>query len=140
MPAIKSSAEIAAKWTRVTPQRQDDYKSGVQSPKKDWQASTLAAKDAYKAGIQAAITQDRFAKGVNKSSTDEWKRKAIAKGVTRFAEGVSLSSADYQSGFAPYRDVIENTTLPPRFAKGDPRNIERVKVMAAALHAKKLAG
>ena len=39
----------------------------------------------------------------------------------------------YATKMAPVLKIIETTTLPPRFAKGDPRNIERVKVLAAAL-------
>jgi hypothetical protein len=36
--------------------------------------------------------------------------------------------------------VIQGTTLPPRGAKGDPANIQRVAVLATALHAKKVSG
>jgi hypothetical protein len=35
--------------------------------------------------------------------------------------------------------VIESIQLPPRGPKGDPRNIERVRVIAQALRARKLA-
>ena len=43
-------------------------------------------------------------------------------------------------GFQPYADTIRSTTLPPRFPKGDPRNLERTKAIATALFNKKQSG
>ena len=45
MAEIKSMAAIAEKWTRVTPQRTEDYKKGIESPRRDWESETIAAKD-----------------------------------------------------------------------------------------------
>lgn len=134
MPAIKSTSSIAEKWARVTPQRAPDYESGIRNPKKDWAKTTIAANAAYKEGIQKSIAEDRFAKGVANAGTDKWQRKAIEVGPARYSQGVQVARPDYEKGFGPYRDIIEKTALPPRFAKGDPRNIQRVTAMAKALH------
>lgn len=133
MALVKSTSAIAKKWAEVTPQRAPQYEDGVKSPLKDWGKNTADANAAYKEGITKAIGADRFIKGVAKAGTAKWQRRAIELGPRRFAEGVSIAQPDYEKGFAPYRDVIEKTTLPVRFAKGDPRNIDRVRVMAAAL-------
>lgn len=137
MPTVKAIAKIAEKWARVTPQRSADYEAGVRDPIKDWATNTAAANAAYKAGVTEAVAKDRFVKGVQKAGTERWKRKAVEVGPARFSQGVQVAQPDYEKGFAPYRDVIEKTTLPPRFAKGDPRNVDRVRVMAAALAAEK---
>ena len=133
MPSIRDISKIAKKWAEVTPQRAGEYEAGVKDPIRDWAKNTVAANDAYKAGITAAAQKDLFKKGVEKVGTEKWKRKAAELGPRRFGEGVSLALPDFEKGFAPYRDVIEKTVLPPRFAKGDPRNIDRVRAMAAAL-------
>jgi hypothetical protein len=133
MPLVKTVSSIAQKWAAVTPQRAPQYEEGVRSPLKDWAKNTGAANEAYKAGIADAVTKDRFAKGVAKAGTAKWQRKAVEVGPTRFSQGVQVAQPDYEKGFAPFRDAIEKTTLPPRFAKGDPRNIDRVRVMAKAL-------
>lgn len=138
MPKIRSIDSIKKKWVDVTPGRSTQYVEGINDPKEDWKTKTVAAAANYKAAMVVALAQDRFLKGVNKVTTDKWKSKAILKGAGRFSEGVSLGGDDYGTGFAPYRDVIANTTLPPRYPKGDVRNMERVKVMAAALHAAKI--
>lgn len=133
MPKIRSAGSIARKWARVTPERSEDYKHGVENPKKDWGENTKRAKESWKGGIQEAIAKDRFAKGVEKAGTKKWQEKAKEKGTLRWGPGVAIAQDDYEKGFAPYRETIEKTDLPPRYAKGDPRNIERVKVMAAAM-------
>ena len=139
MAEIKSLGRIKEKWTRVTPMRTEDYKLGVQSPRRDWEKSTTAAKESHKAAMATAAATDAFAKGVTKAGTGKWQGKALQKGPGRFAEGVMVGGDDYEKGFAPFRDEIEKTVLPPRFPKRDPRNIQRVSVLNAALGKKKTA-
>lgn len=140
MASIKTASAIAEKWSRVTPQRTADYEDGVRSPGKDWANETAAAEVSYTAGVQKAIQDKRFGKGVKAVGTGKWQEKTLEKGTQRWGPGVSVASGDYESGFAPYRDEIERTTLPPRFPKGDPRNIDRVSRIAQALHKKKVSG
>lgn len=76
---------------------------------------------------------------MGKTGTSGWQTAAIAKGPSRFSEGVNLATDKYEKGFAPYRDVIDKLSLPPRGPKGDPTNIQRVAAVAKALHDEKLA-
>jgi len=138
MPKVKSN--FASKWGRVTPQRTEDYKLGVESPRQPWAEATLAAAKNQADGIQEAIREKRFEKGVTKAGNSTWLQGAISKGVNRFGEGVQLAQEKYATNFAPYAQVIESTTLPPRYPKGDPRNVERVKAIAMALRNKKVKG
>ena len=117
--------------------RAEDYKLGIQSPRRDWEKSAVAAKDSHKAAMATAAAQDAFAKGVSKAGTGKWQSKALAKGPGRFAEGVMVGGDDYEKGFAPFRDEIEKTALPPRFPKRDPRNLARVSTITTALGKKK---
>jgi len=133
MAEIKSMSAIKEKWTRVTPQRTEDYQKGVASPKRDWANETAAAKGNWKAGIDAAAAKDMFAKGVNLAGTAKWKTKALSLGPGRFAEGVSQAGNDYEKGFAPYQAAIAAVDLGPKFPRRDPRNLDRVKKVVAAL-------
>ena len=137
MPKIKDLSRISGKWTTVTPQRQGEYKTGVENPREDWKTATLAAAPRYQTGVQAAIAEKRFDKGVSNAGTSKWQQNASNKGPGRWAEGVQQGQGAYESGFAPFRDVIANTVLPARGPKGDPANIQRVAVMAKALNDKK---
>ncbi len=138
--SIRSTSEIAAKFAEVTPQRLGEYAAGVANPKVDWEAATKAAEGNYKAAVIAAANAGRFGKGVSKAGTAKWQARAIKFGPNRFAEGVADAGPAYAEGFGPYRDVIAGLSLPPRGPSGDPRNIDRVKMVAEALHKKKLAG
>jgi hypothetical protein len=130
---IKSIGAIQEKWGRVTPQRTEDYKLGVQAPRRDWLAGAVAAKENHKAAMVQAAAGDSFSKGCTKSGTARWQSKALSKGPARFAEGVMLGAPDYGTGFGPFQQALLALALPPRFPRGDPRNLTRVSVIAAAL-------
>lgn len=137
MAAVKSADRVSAKWARVTPQRAQDYTEGVQQPRTPWAAAAAAANDRYKAGVAEAANANRFQKGVAAAGDATWARKSLAKGPTRFAEGVAISTPDYQAGVQPYLDAIAAVQLPPRGPKGSPANIQRVAAIAAALRKRK---
>lgn len=138
MAEIKSLGAIREKWGRVTPMRTEDYKIGVQNPKRDWAEETEAGKLNWKMGIDQAAAKDLFAKGVRAAGTGKWRDNALTKGPGRFAEGVMLAAPDYEKGFAPYHQAIERADLGPRFPRRDPRNLNRVKVIVDALIEEKL--
>lgn len=137
MPAVKSMKAIREKWQRVTPQRTEDYKIGIQNPRRDWATVTAASADNYKAGVDKAHAKGMFEKGVNEAGTKKWQEKSLLLGPGRFAEGVFAAGDAYENGFKKYRDVIEKTDIGPRFAKRDPRNLQRVAKIVNALIAAK---
>lgn len=140
MPKIKSLDRIRKKWVDSTQANQAEYEEGVRNPKKDWATETTAAASNYATGIQKAIADKRFEKGVSKAGTSKWQEKTLEKGPTRWAQGVALSASEYEQGFAKYHAIISGLTLPPRGPKGDPKNIQRVAVIADALHKAKISG
>lgn len=136
---IRSASDIAAKFAEVTPGRSAQYADGVSNPQRDWEAETVAAEASFETGIRNAITNKSFGKGVKRAGTQKWQQAAQTKGVDRFGPGVAAAEDAYREGFAPFRDVIAGLTLPPRREKGNPANLNRVKVVSEALHAKKLS-
>lgn len=137
MAAIRGLDLIARKWARVAAQAGPSYEEGVTNPIRDYQAGATAANDAWKSGVQAAVSQDRFANGVRRAGNQKWQRNAIAKGPARFQQGVSIAESDYQAGFAPYREAIASVQLPPRGARRSPQNLQRVTAVVQALSTRK---
>ena len=137
MAFIRSIEQIAKKFAQVTPGRTEDYRFGVENPRRDWATAAAAAESAYEAGVTQAIAKKRFGKGVKKAGTDTWQRGAAEKGTARWGPGVVMAQDKYARNFAPFRDAIERVTLPPRYARRDPRNLERVKAIVNALSAAK---
>ena len=137
---IKSPAEIAAKFARVTPGRSAEYGEGIQATSPAaFESATIGAEQVYNQAVTQAIAQKRFVKGVQGSGS-KWQAKASDLGPSRFATGVAGAAADYAQGFAPSAQVIASLTLPPRGPAGDPKNFERVRVIGEALHKKKVGG
>jgi len=133
MAEIKSLGAVKEKWTRVTPGRTEDYKLGIQNPKRDWAEEAKASEGNYKAGVDAAQAKGLFVKGIDKAGSAKWKEKALKKGPGRFAEGVYIAGPDFEKGFAPFHAAIERVDLGPKFPKRDPRNLERVKRVVDAM-------
>lgn len=139
MAFIRSMDLIAKKWASVTPMRADDYAAGIANPRRSWSKATINAEDAYEEGVRKSIAAKTFGKGVARAGDEKWARKASTRGVANWGPGVAEAEGDYAAGFAPYRDAIANVKLPPRYARRDPRNLNRVKAIVDALIAKKLS-
>jgi hypothetical protein len=118
----------------------DAYIDGVKAPRQDWEQATKAAEETYNAAVQQAIQRKSFGKGVAKAGSQKHRDRCISVGASRFTEGVSLAEDAYKKGVEPYLQVIENVSLPPRYPKGDPRNLKRVEAITKALHDKKVSG
>jgi len=132
---VKSAGEAAEKHARVCGQRSQDFESGVRNPRKDWATQTAGAEGAYEAGVQEAIASNRFSRGVSEVGTPGWQEPTLAKGVQRWGPGCQAGRAKYQRGIEKVLNTLQGITLPPRFARGDPRNLDRVRVISERLHA-----
>jgi hypothetical protein len=122
MANIKPLSDIVKKWSDVTPGRSAYYESGIRAPSTDWAGATAAAEGSWADGTAQAAADKRFSKNVSAAGTGKWQANAIAK-KGRWPEGVRVGTDAYQAGFEPFRRTIEATTLPPRYPRGDPRNM-----------------
>lgn len=136
---IKPLSRIADKWGRNSALAGDSYRDGVQAPRRSWSASTAAADEARKAGLAEADARNAFITGVEAAGDTKWKQNATILGPARFRQGVQNAQPVFSSGFSRSHNVISSTTLPPRGPKGSPENIERVRVIADALHSARVA-
>ena len=139
MAAIRPMERIKKKWVDKASIAGPDYSWGVENPKKLWEEEAAKAEETYHKAITAPDIGKRFVGGVKRAGQSKYQEMAKRKGSTRYPEGITLGEPFYDEGFAPFRDEIERTELPPKLPKGDPGNIKRVSVIASALHAKKKA-
>lgn len=140
MVQIKSSTDIAKKWATVTPARAREWEEEVRAtPDERWAGATIASAPNYDAGVTEAISDGRFAKGIEANRT-KWKRKALAVGPTRFGTGVRAAESDMAAGYAPYREVISALELTPKGPRGAPGNYDRVRQIGEALHNARIGG
>jgi len=134
---VKDLNRISLKWTRQSAAAQPEYEFGVQNPKRSWAKSTADAEGAYQGWSAKSNLRETFWKRCEESWRCEMAENTLEKGPARWTQGIQLSEDSYQTGFAPYRETLKSLTLPPRGPKGDPANINRVALVAKALHEKK---
>jgi hypothetical protein len=121
------------RWGRNTIQSRKNYEDGIRNPKRSWAKNTCGAQNCYKAGVDAGYLRKAFQRGVKKKGTRGWFIPSFRKGPTRFAQGVSTAGGTYGSGYMPYHRIIGRTSLPGRFPRRDPRNINRCSAICTAL-------
>jgi hypothetical protein len=129
---------IVEKWRRNASNARPSYEEGIQNPRFPWANSASKAKQTYADAVQRAIELDLYSKGVQAAGDEKWRTRSLSLGAARYTAGIAASQSAYEMGFAPYRQVLEGLNLPPKYARGDERNIERVAVIARALHDKRM--
>lgn len=126
------------KWNRRVSIAAPEFRDGLENPKRDWEAATLAAVSRWESAIREAIAAGSYAAGIREAGTRKWQERALSLGVERWGPGVAAAMPDYRAGFAPYHAALERLTLPPKYARGDIRNYERSKIIGVTLRKIKL--
>lgn len=139
MPAIKSLERIKSNFKQGTSSAAPRYKDGVMNPRRPWKEATLAASELQKQAMTDSLARDDVRKGVERTAGEKQKTRAEILGPARYTQGTAAAVDEYGSGFAPYREAIQSTELPPRGPKGSPENYQRVQAIGEALHSRKLS-
>lgn len=137
---VKDATAAAQKFVTRAGAASQDYTQGVANSGNAWQTNTAAAATSYEQGVQQAIANGRFQKGVNPAAQAKLISRVASVGSTRFSTGVQAAGPSWQAGTQPYLQTIANLNLPPRGPKGSPQNTNRVTAVTEALRAKKLGG
>lgn len=126
MVKIKPIDQIVQRWVQGVKGASAAYQFGVNNPQRDWAEATIAGASAWFQGVQAAHAAGRFDGGVRNAGSIKWKNRTLTRGVQIWPLAVAAAEGDYRVGYAPFREAIASATLPPRYSKRDPRNLDRV--------------
>lgn len=132
---IKDAGALAKKFVQRASAAAGDYKDGVSAAGADWETNTKMAEDNFAAGVQQAITDKRFGKGVAAAGAAKFVNRASTLGAQRFPSGVAAAEQAWSQNTQPFLQTLGSLSLPPRGPKGDPRNMARSNAVAAALRA-----
>lgn len=124
---VRSAADSAKKFVTRAGAASEDYKSGVSGAGSRWQAGAEASEAAYNEGVQAAVSEGRFRKGVSKAGPQKYQDNAVKLGPGRFREGVQNAEGAYNRGVQPFIAAMQSATLSPRGARTGQANIRRVQ-------------
>lgn len=130
---VKDAGTVARKWVQRAGAAGGDYKDGVAQAGGDWEAGALAGASNFAQGVQQAISDGRYEKGIRGAGAAKFVAKAGTVGAARFTQGVAASEAEMAKGVGPVLQAIASVALPPRGPKGAPQNMERANAVAQAL-------
>lgn len=91
----KTAEQIAEKYQRGVAGAGADYAAGVQAPSRPWSAATQAGANRWKSGIQQAISEGAFEKGVSKAGDAKWQQNALNKGAARYSAAAGEAAQEY---------------------------------------------
>lgn len=135
---MKSASQSAEKYAQRASAASGDYVEGAKSTTKDQAAAAIAMAPVWATATQAAITEGRFAKGLQRSGKQKWLEGVTQRGGNRYGEGVSQAAGDYASESAKFDGARNAAASLPRGIKGSPQNLARVSaVVSAQIAAKK---
>jgi hypothetical protein len=137
--AIKDIGTLQAKYTTRAQNAVQDYKAGVQQPKRSQSASAIAAVGAWQQAVSSTLAANRFTSGLRAAGDAGWQQGALTLGATRYPSGIVAGAPKWATNTAPYLQVIAGLTLPPAGIRGSDQNIARVQAVDTALHAAKVA-
>ena len=129
---IKPLATIVSKYVTRASAAGQAYTDGVANPRQDWAQATSAGAQSWGAGVQQAITDGRFTKGVQTAGTAKWQQRASTVGAQRYPGGITAGQQSYSNGIQPYLQLLSTLNLQPRLPKGDPGNLQRVSQVTTA--------
>lgn len=128
---IKDTGTLAKKFVQRAQAAGGDYTEGVKAAGGDWETNTKNSEDNYAAGVQQAIGDKRFGKGVAAAGAGKYTARASTLGAQRYPGGVAISEGDWAKGVQPHLQAMASMQLPPRRPKGDPQNQARAQAVAA---------
>jgi len=136
---VPSLEDVVTKWVEEAPRRAPYYERYAPAAAPRWEANTIAAEATYKSAVTAPDIAKRFSGGVKRVKAAKFERKVREVGVGRFGPGITAAREDYSTGLEPYLAELARIDVPARKPRGDPANLDRVRVIFDALHKKRLA-
>lgn len=125
--AKKSPEQIAEKYQRGVAGAGQDYSAGVQNPSRSWSQATQRSAGRWAAGVQEAIQNKKFERGVSAAGDAKWQANAVGKGAQRYQAAAQEAAQEYakqagkimSAGAAAQAAVanMPNETLEQRIAR-----------------------
>lgn len=108
--AMKNAGEAARKWARNLSSSQDSIKQGVMNVTVNPAERAAARQDAYVQGVQRAVNDGKWQRGLRRVTLQSWQDAMITKGLPRISSGASAATAKVQSfleKWLPHQEALK---------------------------------
>lgn len=106
----KSINEIAKKWSRNLAGSTDSIRAGVQAVTESPTEKAARRQDAYIDGVQRAVQDGKWQRGLRRVSNEQWKEATLTKGLPRIAAGAAAAQGKMESFMAewmPHEEALQ---------------------------------
>jgi hypothetical protein len=94
-PAYPSANDMSTKWQEGVKNGAQHWVDGIQSPRADFRQAAINNNAGWKAGVQAAVAQDKFVKAMNNVDPNEALSIAVAVGANGYMNGALARTAKH---------------------------------------------
>lgn len=132
--ATKTVDQIIEKYQRGISGAGADYAAGVSNPSRPWAQATVQGAERWRQGLQEAMQNRAFEKGVQRAGDAKWQEKAANIGAQRYA----ASAAEAASAYAKEAQKVMGAANAARTAAGAMPNAtmeQRLQRATAAMRA-----
>lgn len=136
---MKSLQGTVTKWRTNAGGAQTAFTEGVQATQIDVMGKAVAAAADAVRNYSDSITSGRWAAAINASGgTGNWKTRTVAK-AANYGTGINAGADKFQAAMSKLLPALDSIvgSLPARQPGNVSANIERVRALAVALHARK---
>ncbi|MDP2973476.1 MAG: hypothetical protein Q8N60_00350 [Candidatus Diapherotrites archaeon] len=133
MVKTKGVAATVAAWQGAIGSVPAKYKAGVQAANNTIE-NAIAAQPLYEARMAESIANKSRVKGLQKTSTGEWKARASELGRARIGVGISAALPKYNKWVTEVIQTIEATSIGERTADPMANVDNRVKPLVKELY------
>ena len=112
---MKTAQQAAANWIASAGRAQTEWAAGVQGYSGDWAGATTRQQAVMLNNVTQAITNGRWAAGVNRKGTNGWKADTVAR-LANYSVGFQAGSNKFGTAIAKVIAAEQNIvgSLPPR--------------------------
>ena len=104
---IKPVDYVVRKWLSRARGAVEDYKAGVQAPKRNPIEAAISMKDTLKAKMAAAETWDKWESKLGAWSLDGWIKRTLEIGAARFPQGIEASQIFFKQFYEQFSKHLE---------------------------------
>lgn len=91
MARAQNAASVADRWSRNLSNSTDKMREGIQSVTTSPTEAAIAAKDRYINGVQQAVADGRYERGLRAVTLQQWQEAFLTKGIQRISSGAQAA-------------------------------------------------
>lgn len=107
---MKNPSEVADRWAQRMGASGEAIKAGVMAVTTNPAEKAASRADAWAAGVQRALADGKFQRGLRRTTLQSWQDALLKKGLPRIAAGASQAKPKVQAfleKFLPHQEALK---------------------------------